>query len=108
MRYLRPIPRRLLPDQMLVYPDRGDGTFGRPVLVRHVLLQLEEQAVDDGHRSVACAGRVYVDAVNSEGAFEVPAGSKVIVGASPSMRVVRCRRCCVVRGQVHHWELWVS
>lgn len=51
---------------------------------------------------------MFVDAVNSEGALEVPAGARVLVGAGPSMLVRACRRCCVVRGQVHHWELEVG
>ena len=49
-----------------------------------------------------------VDAVNSEGAFEIPAGSRVLVGAGPSVLVRSCRRCCVIRGVVHHWELEVG
>ena len=57
MRYLRPIPRRLLPDDMMVWPALGDGSFGEVALVRHVRT---------------------------------------------------CRRCCVVRGHVHHWELEVG
>lgn len=109
MRYLRPIPRRLLPDDMIVWPAAGDGTYGPSVLVRHVRYERAESAVDDAHRSAdGGAGRIFVDAVSSEGAFEVPAGSRVLVGAGPSVHVHRCRRCCVVRGHVHHWELEVG
>ena len=109
MRFLRPIPRRLLPDDMLVWPAVGDGTFGPTVLVRHVRFERCESAVADAHRSAdGGSGRVIVDAVNSEGAFEVPAGSRVLVGAGPSVMVRSCRCCCVVRGQVHHWELEVG
>jgi hypothetical protein len=109
MRYLRPTPRRLLPHDMLVYPATGDGGLGPAVLVRHVRLEREERVASDGARSSdAGCGTVLVDAVSSEGAFEVRAGSRVLVGAGPSMLVRRCRRCCVVRGQVHHWELEVG
>ena len=108
MRYLRPIPRRLLPDDMLVWPPDGEGVYLAPVLVRQVRLELTCSVSAEAHRSAdGGAGRVFVDAVNSEGALEVPAGSRVVVGASPSMWAVSCRRCCVVRGQVHHWELEV-
>ena len=100
MRYLRPIPRRLLPDDMLVLPSDGQGGYGDARMVRHVRLELADGVADDPHRDSARSGRVFVDAVNSRGAFEVPAGSRVVV--------VRCRRCCVVRGQVHHWELEVG
>ena len=109
MRYLRPIPRRLLPDDMMVWPAVGDGSFGEVVLVRHVRFERTESAVADAHRSAdGGAGLVVVDAVNSEGAFEIPAGSRVLVGAGPSVLVRSCRRCCVIRGVVHHWELEVG
>lgn len=67
-----------------------------------------EGEVDDPHRDTSMTGKVYVDAVNSKGAFEVPAGSKVLINAEPHMMVRTCRHCCVVRGQVNHWELEVS
>lgn len=94
---------------MLVWPAAGDGTYGPSVLVRHVRFERAESAADDAHRSAdGGAGRIFVDAVSSEGAFEVPAGSRVLVGAGPSVHVRRCRRCCAVRGHVHHWELEVG
>ena len=54
---------------------------------------------DDPHRDSARSGRVFVDAVNSRGAFEVRAGSRAVLGSLPGMLVLRCRRCSVVRGQ---------
>lgn len=109
MRYLRPIPRRLLPDDMLVFPSDGAGGFSDCRMVRHVRFVRADEMIDgDPHRDSAVAGRVYVDAVNSKGAFEVPAGSKVLVNSEPRMMVRSCKRCCVVRGQVHHWELEVG
>lgn len=108
MRYLRPIPKRLLPDDMIVRAAVGDGTFKQAVQVRHVRFEGDESVSADAHRSAdAGAGKVFVDAVNSVGAFEIPAGSRVIVGAGHSMLVAECKRCCVIRGQVHHWELVV-
>lgn len=105
-RYIRPIPKRLLPDEMLVYPPDGDGRVRR---IRHVRLEWEQGACADAHRAAdGGGGLIFVDAVNSEGAFEVEAGSRVLVGAGPSMFVRKCKRCCVVRGQVHHWELVVA
>lgn len=109
MRYLRPIPRRLLPDDMLVFLPAEGGGRGESRLVRHVRFERAEGVVSDTHRSAdAGHGTVFVDAVNSEGALEVPAGARVLIGAGPSMLVRACRRCCVVRGQVHHWELEVG
>ena len=90
MRYLRPIPKRLLPDDMMVWPAAGDGSFGEAVLVRHVRFERRESAVGDAHRSAdGGAGLVIVD-------------------AGPSVFVRSCRRCCVIRGVVHHWELEVG
>lgn len=108
MRYLRPIPRRLLPDDMLVVPSDGQGGREAARMIRHVRLELEDAVSDETHRGSVYSGRVFVDAVNSSGAFEVPAGSRVVVGALPGMLVLSCKRCCVVRGQVHHWELEVG
>ena len=103
-RYVRPIPKRLLPDEMLVYPLRGNVQR-----VGHVKLEWEQSACTDEHRAAdGGSGIVFIDAVNSEGAFEIEAGSRVLVGAGPSLLVKKCKRCCVVRGQVHHWELVVA
>ena len=109
MRYLRPIPRRLLPDDMLVWVPDSEGGFERARLVRHVRFEFAQGVVDEPHRaSDGGHGRVLVDSVNSVGAFEVPAGSRVLIGAGPAVFVKSCKRCCVVRGQVHHWELEVG
>lgn len=106
--FLRPIPRRLLPDDMLVYPSDGAGGYGDARLVKHVRFEMADSVVDDAHRASAASGRVFVDAANSAGAFDVPAGSKVAIGGLPPMMVRSCRRCCAVRGRVHHWELEVG
>lgn len=110
MRYLRPIPKRLLPDDMLVWVPDGDGGFCSPArLVRHVRFERVEAVADDPHRCAdGGSGVVYVDGCNSAGAFEVPAGSRVLVGAGPSVFVRSCKRCAVIRGVVHHWELEVG
>lgn len=108
MRYLRPIPRRLLPDDMLVWVPEGDG-FAPAKMIRHVRFELEQSVVDDPHRSADGGhGVIYVDGTNSVGAFEIPAGSRVLVGAGPSVFVRACKRCAVIRGVVHHWELEVG
>lgn len=48
-----------------------------------------------------------MDAVNSKGAFEVPAGSRVEIGGA-SLYVRECRRLRGFNGRIHHWELEVS
>lgn len=109
MSFLRPIPRRLLPDDMIVWPAVGDGTFGSSRIVRHVRMDWEQAVVDDGHRGAdGGRGTVFVDACNSLGCIEIPVGSRVLVGKGPSLHVRKVKRCCVVRGHVHHWELEVG
>lgn len=93
---------------MMVWPEKGDGSYGPSRLVRHVRFERSEEAVDGGaHFSGGASGTIYVDATNSEGAFEIPVGSRVLVGAGPSAFVQSCTRCCVLRGVVHHWKLVV-
>lgn len=102
---LRPIPVRLLPDVMSVRVPEEDGTLAEAVTVSRVRFQRVQLVVDNAHRSAdAGAGKVYVDAVNSGGAFEVPAGSRVAIGEH-SFLVAACRRCEDFNGHIHHWEL---
>lgn len=93
---------------MLVYPADGQGGYAGARMIRHVRYEHTDAVVDDPHRGSAAGGRVFGDAVNSKGAFEVPAGSRVLIGALPGIMVRSCKRCCVVRDQVHHWELEVG
>ena len=107
MRGLRPIPLRLLAEDAVVRVPDGDGGNGEGVAVSHVRFARTQSVVDDGHRSTdAGSGKVYVDAVNSGGAFEVPAGSRIDIGRH-SYYVAECKRCEDFNGHVHHWELMV-
>ena len=104
---LRPIPARLLPDVMTVRVPTEGGGLGDPVTVTRVRYQRVQAVAEDGHRSAdAGSGTVYVDALNSGGAFEVPAGSRVAI-CGHSYLVAACRRCEDFNGHVHHWELSV-
>ena len=106
MGWLPQIPRRLLPDDAVVRVPDGGG-FAEGVAVRHVRFVRAQSVVDDDHRSAdAGAGKVYVDAMNSAGAFEVPAGSRIDIGGH-SYLVAECKRCEGYAGRVHHWELVV-
>lgn len=103
----RPIPRAALPDNMTVRAPMPDGTFGEPEIVCYVRFERTQRVSDDDHRSAdAGGGTVFVDAVNSVGAFEVQAGSRVAVGGR-SMYVTEVRRCEDLFGRVHHWEIKV-
>lgn len=108
MRALRPIPRAALPDTMSVRVPDGAGGFAEPRVVCGVRFERAQGACEDAHRSAdAGHGTVFVDAANSAGAFEVPAGSRVAVGGR-SMYVRECRACADLLGRVHHWELEVG
>ena len=71
MRGLRPIPVRLLADDAVVRVPDGAGVFAEGVAVSRVRFVRTQSVSDDAHRSAdAGAGKVYVDALNSVGAFE--------------------------------------
>ena len=107
MRSLRPIPVRLLADDAVVRVPDGAGGYAEGVSVSRVRFRRTQSVVDDDHRSAdAGAGKVYVDALNSVGAFEVLAGSRIDIDGN-SYYVAECRRCEDFNGHVHHWELVV-
>lgn len=108
MRSVRPIPRAALPDNMTVRVPLADSTFEEPVLICYVRFERTDSVSDDEHRSAdAGAGTEFVDAVNSIGAFDVPAGSWVAVGGR-SLFVRSVHRCEDLFGRVHHWEIKVG
>lgn len=107
MRSIRPIPRSALPDTMTVRAPLAGGGFEEPEIIVGVRFERTQRVSDDDHRSAdAGGGTVFVDAVNSIGAFEVAAGSRVVVGGR-SMYVAEVHRCEDLFGRVHHWELKV-
>lgn len=106
MGMLRPIPRSLLGSSCVVYPPLVCGGFGEGRAIAPVRFERVHEAVDDAHRAGAVRGVVYVDAVMSEGAFEVAAGSRIAVDGA-SMLMARVRRFEGAWGRVRHWELEV-
>lgn len=81
--------------------------YGIVELFANVRFERTQKVSDDEHRSAdAGQGTVFVDAVNSIGAFDVPAGSRVAVSGH-SMMVAESHACCDLFGRVHHWELKV-
>ena len=104
---LKPIPRRLLPDRIVVRVPDGEGGYEKGRTIANVRFERKQSVVDEPHRSAdAGGGKVYIDAVNSTGAFEVPAGSRVEIG-SASLYVASVKRCETAAGHIHHWELSV-
>ncbi|MBQ9001834.1 MAG: minor capsid protein [Eggerthellaceae bacterium] len=108
MRMFRPIPRAALPDVMTVRLAAADGGFGEPVVVAGVRFDEAQRESGDEHRSADNgSGVVFVDAVNTAGAFEVPVGARVSVRGR-SYIVKECHRCEDLFGRCHHWELKVG
>jgi len=108
MRMFKPIPRAALPDVMTVRLLLDDGSFGEPSVIAGVRLDEVQSSSGDAHRSAdGGAGTVFVDAVNSAGAFEVPAGSRVTIRGR-SYYVRKCHRCEDLFARCHHWELEVG
>ena len=107
-----PIPKRLLPDDVLVRPldtaSRRGGGFLDPVELAHVRL---DRNVGSGMHPVpyqlqqATVALLFIDAARTDGAFEVPAGSKVSGDGGESWYTVEAVHAFGAFGGVHHWEL---
>ena len=106
---LQPIPRYLLPHTARVRvpadSELGGEHAAEPVEVWHVrFCPAEEVQGTDYVLTDGSKGLLFIDRVNSEGAFEVPADSLVEVLGSEM--VARKVTPCIERdGIVHHWEV---
>lgn len=106
-----PIPLSLLPDDMSVrVPVDSDygGEYAEAVKVEHVRFADSSSMARKGYvLADGSKGLVYVDAVNSAGAFEVPVGSLIEIGGQElsAAKVVPCKGFF---GVVHHWEIEVA
>ncbi|MBQ3339665.1 MAG: minor capsid protein [Atopobiaceae bacterium] len=103
----RPISKRDLKDTMTVCTPKLDGTYSEPVAIIGVQFQQTDKVSDDKHRSSVSGGIVFVDAVNSKGAFSVPVGSRVCIGGH-SYLVREVVTIGDLFSRVHHWELEVG
>lgn len=104
---LRPIPKQLLNETMQVYEPTDDGGLSEPKTVRNVRFERTHEIATDAHRSDMVGGTVFVDATISEGAYEVPAGSRLEINGE-NFLVKSVTRLCAANGHVHHWELVVT
>lgn len=104
---LRPIPRCALTSEMKVRIPSDSGGFKEPVSVSHVRY-MDVRALDIGSYEIDddSNGIVYMDAVNSEGSFDIPVGSLVSIDGSEERSVVKITRE-IGFGKVHHWKLEV-
>jgi len=107
---MKPIPLCLLPDTIRVQKAlEADyrGEFGKAKTVRNVRFESAENLVNNSYIfSDGSNGLIYIDAVNSEGAFAIPVGSKVTLKGQTCF-VVKCVPVEGVFGRVHHYEVEV-
>lgn len=107
------IPLRELPDAMAVrIPDSGaeyGGEYFDAVEIAHVRFERKEALNPAAYKLADGAqGRIWIDAVNSTDAFEVPKGAKIDVAEKAmNMQVVACIPY-EIGGKVHHWEVDVK
>ena len=107
------IPLRELPDSMAVRIPDPDAEYGGEYLdaveIRHVRFERKE-ALNPATYKLAdgAQGRIWIDAVYSTGAFDVPKGAKIdIAGKAKNMQAVICVPY-EIGGKVHHWEVDVK
>lgn len=104
-----PIPKRLLPSRAEVRAPEEEG--GRQGFSDKRLLlgvRYEQRAsvrATDYQLQDATTGLLFIDAVNTAGAMELPAGSLVSVDGATECCVASCTRYVDERGHVHHWEV---
>lgn len=108
---MRPIPRRYLTSDALVrVPLDGTrgGRFAEPVALSGVCWQASVN-VQEGHVvTVGEGGTLYVDAVNTAGAFAIPAGSKVSVDGGETWLTATAVAQQPPFGPANHWEVTLS
>lgn len=108
---MRRIPLTLLPETATVkLPDASaayGGAFANPFEVEHVRFDSTASIRrTDYQLQDTTTGLLFIDAVNSDGAVEIPAGAKVSLdGGTTWSSVNACHRYEDFDGHVHHWEV---
>ena len=105
-----PIPKCVLSQDAVVYePSKTSDYSGEfeadGMYIAHVLYQSKKQLGRNAVKlSDGSQGLLFVDAVNSMGAYSVPVGSKVAIDGEERI-VVSVMPCLTYNGNIHHWEL---
>lgn len=104
-----PIPKRLLPSRAEVrVPEEEGGRQGFSDKRLLLGVRYEQRAsvrATDYQLQDATTGLLFIDAVSTAGAMELPAGSLVSVDGATECCVASCTRYVDERGHVHHWEV---
>ena len=108
---LTPIPKSVMPSSVAVrVPVEGDygGEYGEPQTITGVRFESAASLVRSDHvLSDGAKGLLFIDAVNSLGAFEVPVGSLLSIDGQEYAAAGKVDRYECFNGTVHHWEIEV-
>lgn len=105
-----PIPPRYMTSTARVRVPQEDAgghlAYAEPVTIGRVRYELAANVrATDYQLQDGTTGVLFIDAVTSVGAFELPAGSLVSVDGAVEACVSACRRYDAGSGTVHHWEV---
>lgn len=104
-----PLPRRLMRQTAVVRVPKNDshygGEFEEPMTIERVRFEASASIRRTDYQLQApVKGTLFIDAVNSSPAMEVPAGSLVSVDGEVSEACVQECRAIRGAGSIHHWE----
>lgn len=106
---LRPIPISLLSDTLkyrLAEDGQYNGKYGEEHVIKHVRFQgLEKLNQSSYLLQGGSQGLIFIDAINSTGAVELPVGALVSVNGGEEYPVKKCTALKGYFGEVHHWEV---
>lgn len=105
-----PIPRRILTQTATVrIPVEGGygGECKEPIKIEHVRFEPKADISQNYYQLQApVRGLLFIDAINSIPAMELPAGTMVSVDGEISEATVHsCVTCRDGLGRIHHWEV---
>lgn len=108
---LTPIPLSVMPSTVLVKtPKESDfgGDFNEPVEIKHVRFDDAAALVRNAYvLSDGAKGLLFIDAVNSRGAFDIPVGSLVSIDGDEYCMAGKVSPYKGFDGVIHHWEIEV-
>lgn len=107
---MMPIPKRLLPHSVAVEVPKADalmgGEYEEPVRLDGVCVEPVSKVRPTSYQLQDATNAVmYVDAVNTKGAFAIPAGSLVTLSEGEAPSNVSACHALSAFGRVHHWEV---
>ena len=108
---LAPIPVSVMPSVLSVrVPVDGvyGGEYAEAQTIENVRFEKAEALVRGGYvLTDGAKGLLFVDAVNSKGAFEIPTGSLLSIDGAEEATAGNVATFEGFNGEVHHWEIEV-